>query len=128
MEARRGSREGRCRSEARGGGAAKNAWWVAGRGPRHRHGVGVDDSGPGMLSRGPGWRRHGLLGRRRVAVALAAIAAMTASMLAAAIAAIPVVVAVPAVAAVVGGAGARGALPPLGRTLFPLAQRAVGGC
>jgi hypothetical protein len=56
-------------------------------GPWHRHGVGVDDSGLGMLARGPGRRRRGLLGRRRVAVALAAIAAMTALTLAASIAA-----------------------------------------
>jgi hypothetical protein len=63
------------------------------QGPRHWHGVGVDDSSPGMLSCGPGRRRHGLLGRRRVAVALAAIAATTASMLAAAVAAVPAVAA-----------------------------------
>jgi hypothetical protein len=71
----------------------KNAWWLAGwgprtpgvRGPRHRHGVGVDNSGPGMLSRGPGRRRHGLLGRRRVVDALAVVAATTASTLAAAV-------------------------------------------
>jgi hypothetical protein len=60
------------------------------RGPGHRHGVGVNDSSPGIVARGPGRRRRGLLGRRRVggsAVALAAVAATTASMLAAAVAA-----------------------------------------
>jgi hypothetical protein len=99
-------------------------------GPRHRHGVGMDDSGLGMLSRGPGRWRHGLLGRRRIAVALAAIAATTASTLAAAVAVVPAIAAVPAVAAR-GRRSERARSPPpppLGRTLFPLAQRAVGGC
>jgi hypothetical protein len=63
------------------------------RGPGHRHGVGVDDSGPGMLARGLGRRGRGLLGRRRVAVALAAVSSTTASMLAAIFAAVPVVAA-----------------------------------
>jgi hypothetical protein len=57
------------------------------RGPRYRHGVGVDDSGPGMLSRGPGRRRHGLLRWRWVAVALAVVAATTVSTRASAVAA-----------------------------------------
>jgi hypothetical protein len=96
------------------------------RGPRHWHGVGMDDSSPGMLSRGLGQRRHGLLGRRRVAVALAAIVATTASTLATAVAAVPAV-------ATRGRRSGRARsppplLPPLGRKLFPLAQRAVGGC
>jgi hypothetical protein len=63
------------------------------QGPRHWHGVGMDDSSPGMLSHGLGRRRHGLLGRRRVAIVLAAIAATTASMLAATVAAVPAIAA-----------------------------------
>jgi hypothetical protein len=63
------------------------------RGPGHRHGVGVDDSGQGMLARGPGRRRRGLLRRRQIAVALAAVAATTASTLASAVAAVPAIAA-----------------------------------
>jgi hypothetical protein len=54
------------------------------RGLGHRHGVGMNDSSPGIMARGPGRRRRGQLGRRRVgrsAVVLAAVAATTASTL-----------------------------------------------
>jgi hypothetical protein len=58
------------------------------RGPGHWHGVGVNHSSPGIVAHGPGRRRRGLLGRRRVggsAVALAAVAATTALTLVAAV-------------------------------------------
>jgi hypothetical protein len=71
--------------------------------PRHRHGVGVDDAGPRIVSCGPGWRGRKLLGRRRVGRSTGALASVSV-MTTATSATVPAVPAVPAVPTLPPGA------------------------